>query len=257
MIRHSLLPNVANIDIARLTTNMLQTFNEEHDTYVQLTGFYLTSRLFMAAYCALTAFLLPLVKGMMMAQIGLLVLGSVLWIGSTQVEMPGRLGLVFAALFIDFCGSTVYVSLFRYARNHDNKTAKRIGKFFEFYPAINIEHKVERTNAFVSLVLGYGVVGLIYQNAGNFALNAFLGKAVLGLVQSFIFNWIYFEVDGDNLHLHAIRRHANTGKFTLGHINVFITTDEHLSFPMAVLTPLLHHGLYCLGCWPLQASCCH
>jgi hypothetical protein len=43
---------------------MLNTFGEEYDTYVQLVGFYLAARLFMAAYCALTGILLPLVKGM-------------------------------------------------------------------------------------------------------------------------------------------------------------------------------------------------
>ena len=67
---------------------------------------------------------------------------------------------------------------------------------FEFYPAVNIEHKTERTNAFVTLVFGYSVVAIIYQNAASFGLNAFFGKAVLGLLQAFCFNWIYFELDG-------------------------------------------------------------
>jgi len=34
----------------------------------------------------------------------------------------------------------------------------------------------------------------------------FFGKAVLGLVQAFCFNWIYFELDGSDLFAHAIRR---------------------------------------------------
>jgi hypothetical protein len=33
-----------------------------------------------------------------------------------------------------------------------------------------------------------------------------LGKAVLGLCQAFVFNWIYFDVDGSNINIHAIRR---------------------------------------------------
>jgi low temperature requirement protein LtrA len=146
-------------------------------------------------------------------QIILVLIPSALWIGSTQVEMPNRLGLTFTALALDLFGSTLYVGLFRYSRTHQDGIARKIEQFFEFYPAFNIEHKVERTNAFVSLVLGYSVVGVIFQNAG-FGLNAFLGKAILGLVQAFIFNWIYFEVDGelDNIHVHAIRRHANYGK---------------------------------------------
>jgi hypothetical protein len=38
-------------------------------------------------------------------------------------------------------------------------------------------------------------------------MSSFFGKAILGLVQAFVFNWIYFEIDSFNLHVHAIRRH--------------------------------------------------
>lgn len=61
-------------------------------------------------------------------------------------------------------------------------------------------------NAFVSLVFGFGVVALLYQSAVN-GIDAHYGKAALGLTQAFCFNWLYFEVDGSNLHAHAIRRH--------------------------------------------------
>src|SRR4051812_24963624 len=88
-------------------------------------------------------------------------------------------------------------------------------RVFEFYPAVNIEHKVERTNAFVTLVFGYSVVAIIYQNAAHFGLNAFFGKAVLGLLQAFCFNWIYFELDGADLYEHAIRRHVASGNLSL------------------------------------------
>jgi len=75
-----------------------------------------------------------------------------------------------------------------------------------------VEHKVERTNAFVTLVLGYSVVAIIYQNSASFGLNAFFGKAALGLVQAFCFNWIYFELDGADLFAHAIRRNVTSGR---------------------------------------------
>ncbi|KAH8888224.1 hypothetical protein GQ53DRAFT_654364 [Thozetella sp. PMI_491] len=192
-----------------LTTNMLQTFGEEHDTYVQLVGFYLTARFFMAAYCALTCYLLPLVRGMMLSMVINILFAGALWIGSTQVEAPATYGLAFAALAVDLFGHSAPIFLFRYSGSHDNEVSRRLGRIFEFYPAINIEHKVERTNAFVSLVIGYSVVGVMYSNAG-YGLNAFLGKAVLGLVQAFVFNWLYFEIDGSNIHTHAIRRKVYT-----------------------------------------------
>lgn len=198
---------------------MLSTFGEEHDTYVQLAGYYITARLFLALWAAVTAYLVPLIRGMMISQIIQYLVGVALWIGSTQVEYPKSLGLIIMALAVDICGSSVYITLFRYSKSHNTPTAQRIQKFYEFYPAINIEHKVERTNAFVCLVIGYGVVGVFYQNQG-YGLNAFFGKAVLGLAQAYIFNWLYFDIDSGQLHSHAIRRRPMTGKFVI---------DQHLS----------------------------
>ena len=96
--------------------------------------------------------------------------------------------------------------------------------WFEFFPAMNIEHKTERTNAFVTLVFGYSVVALLYQNNGSIGINAFFGKAVLGLIQAFSFNWLYFEIDAWNVHTHAIRRHF---------LSSMVWITSHLPFIMA------------------------
>ena len=85
-------------------------------------------------------------------------------------------------------------------------------KAFEFYPGAKIEHRIERIGAFVTLVFGSSVLGILYQSGASFGINAFFGKAVLGLIQAFIFNWIYFEMDSWNLHQHAIRRHVGSGQ---------------------------------------------
>ncbi|KAJ2905141.1 bacterial low temperature requirement A protein-domain-containing protein [Zalerion maritima] len=191
------------------TTNMLHAFHSERDTYTQLVAFYLTARLFNAAYCLVTMLLVPAVKGMMVSQAIIIAIPSVLWIASIHVEMPQRLALVFIALSFDIFGSAVVIIMFRYSRTHPTRLAAKIDRFFEFYPAVNIEHKVERTNAFVTLVLGYSVVVVLYQNEG-WGLDAFLGKAILGLIQAFVFNWIYFEIDGANISSHAIRRQVWT-----------------------------------------------
>lgn len=192
---------------------MISAFSEESDTFVQLAGYYIAARLFMTLWAASVAYLVPMIRGMMFSQVVHYLVGAALWIGSTQVAYPAKLGLVITALLIDICGSVVHISIFRYGRSHESPMADRINRFFEFYPAVNIEHKVERVNAFVCLVIGYGVVGVLYQNQG-YGLNAFLGKAVLGLAQGFIFNWLYFEIDNGQLHVHAIRRHAMTGEDT-------------------------------------------
>lgn len=75
----------------------------------------------------------------------------------------------------------------------------------DFHPALNIEHRVERTNAFVSLVFGYTVVAILYQSAVP-GVDAIFGKAILGLIQPFAYNWLYFELNGATISSHAIRR---------------------------------------------------
>ncbi|KAM7206286.1 Bacterial low temperature requirement A protein (LtrA) domain containing protein [Rhypophila sp. PSN 637] len=208
------------------TTNMLRAFHEGHDTYTMLVSFYLAARFVMALSCAAAAVLVPLVRGAMIGHILHILIAGAFWIASTALPMPNRLIPIFIAIAIDLFGGMVHVAMFRYGKSHDSKMAQRFGRLFEFYPAINIEHKVERTGAFISLVLGYSVVALIFQNTAKMGFNSFIGKAILGLVQSFVFNWLYFEVDGAALKMHAIRRHANSA---------FLWQQAHLTFAMSFI----------------------
>jgi low temperature requirement protein LtrA len=186
-----------------LTTNMLQAFEE---TYSQLVAFYLAARFFIGSYYGLISYIVPMVRGMMISQVIAIVIPSAIWIASIYVDMPQRLALIWVALFLDLFASTVTVFLIRKSNVVSDHLAAWAERVFEFYPAVNIEHKTERTNAFVTLIFGYSVVALLYQNTASFGINAFYGKAVLGLVQAFCFNTIYFEIDGDSLFQHAIRR---------------------------------------------------
>jgi low temperature requirement protein LtrA len=187
---------------------MLDAFDS---TYSQLVAFFLAARLFMGTYYLILSFLVPMVKGMMVSQAVITLIPSTLWIASIHVAMPDRLALIWIAIFFDLCLSMFVVFLVRGAKFISSSLGTWADKVFEFYPAVNIEHKTERTNAFVTLVFGYSVVAIIYQNAASFGLNAFFGKAVLGLVQAFCFNWIYFELDGADLFQHAIRRNIVSG----------------------------------------------
>ncbi|KAH7117339.1 bacterial low temperature requirement A protein-domain-containing protein [Dactylonectria macrodidyma] len=191
------------------TTNMTYSFyeDEKHNTYTMMVSFYLAARLRGVVHFAITAYLLPMVHGVMICECINILIPSALWIASIHVEMPSRLALIWVAIAFDMWGQGIMIGLFRYSRTAKQETrfSKWLVEFFEFYPAVNIEHRVERTNAFVSLVLGYSVVGVMFQSYGGYTVNAFLGKAVLGLVQAFIFNWIYFDIDGHNIEIHAIR----------------------------------------------------
>jgi low temperature requirement protein LtrA len=186
-----------------LTTNMLQAFEE---TYSQLVAFYLAARFFIGSYYALISYVVPMVRGMMIAQVIGIVIPSGIWIASIYVNMPQRLALIWLALFVDLFASIVTVFFIRSSHFISDRLAAWVERVFEFYPAVNIEHKTERTNAFVTLIFGYSVVALLYQNSASFGINAFYGKAVLGLLQAFCLNTIYFEIDGDSLWQHAIRR---------------------------------------------------
>ncbi|KAH6670073.1 bacterial low temperature requirement A protein-domain-containing protein [Halenospora varia] len=190
-----------------LTTNMLDAF--EH-TYTQLVAFYLAARLFMGAYYFILIFLIPMIRGMMIASVIMTVIPSALWIGTIYLEMPVRLALIWVTIAIDLSGSMLIIFLFRMGKQISTRLGAWVDRVFEFYPATNIEHKTERTNAFVTLVFGYSVVAIIYQSAADFGLNSFFGKAVLGLIQAFCFNWIYFELDGADLFSHAIRRNVSS-----------------------------------------------
>lgn len=186
------------------TTNITQAFAT---TYPSLLGFYLASRLYMALYLLGMAYLLPTIAPIMIWHVSWIALAIILYITSIHTPSPSpRLPLILLALVLDIFGQFSYIWCLLLCQRLGGRLHAWCDRTFQFWPAINIEHRVERTNAFVTLVFGYTVVAMLYQSARN-GIGGFFGKAALGLVQAFGFNWLYFEVDGANLHLHAIRRH--------------------------------------------------
>jgi low temperature requirement protein LtrA len=186
------------------TTNIEYAFET---TYTSMIAFYLTQRLFAGTWYLWVAYLVPTVSGTMVFNSLIVFVSAALWIGSIHVEYPNRLPLIFIALFIDLFGSMITYYIAKISRRPNVKVLQWICKHFDFFPAVNIEHRIERNNAFVTLVFGYSVLTIIFQSRSSFGINAFLGKAILGLIQAFAFNWIYFEIDQSNIHVHAIRRH--------------------------------------------------
>jgi low temperature requirement protein LtrA len=89
-------------------------------------------------------------------------IGAALWIGSIHVAYPGQLGIIWAALLVDLLGQLLYVILIAVSEVVSPKLKALMDKWFEYWPAINIEHRTERTNAFVTLVFGYSVVACMY-----------------------------------------------------------------------------------------------
>ncbi|CAK5273669.1 unnamed protein product [Mycena citricolor] len=79
------------------------------------------------------------------------------------------------------------------------------------FPAINIEHLVERLGAFVTIVLGEIVVSVFFASSAAAGINAESGRAFLGLMIAFNLNWMYFTSHASKHFVHAIRRHWLAG----------------------------------------------
>ncbi|KAJ7135420.1 hypothetical protein C8R43DRAFT_1020947 [Mycena crocata] len=94
------------------------------------------------------------------------------------------------------------------------------------FPAINIEHHVDRLGAFVTVVLGEMVVNVFFATSGPVGLNMESGRSLMGLMIAFNLNWMYFGSQACKHFTHAIRRHWLTG---------FIFSTLHLPLCMALL----------------------
>lgn len=207
-----------------LTVNIA---GSEGNTYTPFIAFYLTSRWFVAANFLWMAYLIPMVRAAMVATAISTFIPGLIWIASIHVEDPNRQALIWIAIAWDVFGPVTVIGLMRAPRWMGERYQRWAKSKFDFMPGQNIEHKIERTNAFVTLVFGYSVIALLYQSAVPFGLNAFFGKAVLGLIQAFTLNWLYFEIDTFNMHTHAIRRHFFSCKFLILLSSVFFKGLTH------------------------------
>ena len=82
----------------------------------------------------------------------------------------------------------------------------------------------------MTLVFGSAVLSILFQFSSSepTPLNAFFGKAVLGLLTAYAFNWLYFDIDSaeSRIHVHAIRRHR---------ISALAWTSLHIPFIMGFI----------------------
>jgi hypothetical protein len=49
----------------------------------------------------------------------------------------------------------------------------------QYYPAVDMNMRIERTGNFVTMVLGYVVVNLLYQSSAVFGLNTYVPPSLL------------------------------------------------------------------------------
>ncbi|RMZ86979.1 hypothetical protein DV736_g5790, partial [Chaetothyriales sp. CBS 134916] len=188
------------------TTNVFYMFEEDKPTYTSAIAFYIAQRVFLGSWYLMVAWLVPMIRGTMVLNAMIIAVAVILWIASIHLHWPKQLALICLGIMVDLFGGVLLIAITRHFRGC-TKFGRSLKKYFEFFPAINIEHRVERNNAFVALVFGYSILTILFQSHASFGINAFFGKGILGLLQAFAFNWIYFEIDAYNIHVHAIRRH--------------------------------------------------
>ena len=121
-------------------------------TYTSCIAFYVAQRLFGACWYIGVAIALPNIRGPMIATAALVVISCAVWIGTIHVAWPNQLAPIFIALTLDMFGGVLVVWLTRQSSQKTNAIGRAISHWFEFAPAVNIEHRVERNNAFISLV---------------------------------------------------------------------------------------------------------
>ncbi|KAL8283608.1 hypothetical protein RQP46_005403 [Phenoliferia psychrophenolica] len=94
--------------------------------------------------------------------------------------------------------------------NNDGDELPQARHRVRMIPAINIEHMIERNNAFITVVLGESVVSLLYvASTGTIGASRTFGRSALALTVTFIFNALYYSALSKRF-VHAIRRHWTT-----------------------------------------------
>ncbi|KAG8941282.1 hypothetical protein FRC04_004644 [Tulasnella sp. 424] len=174
------------------TTNISSAWDT---TYGQLIAFYIAARITVAIVTLVLAFFIPRIRPIMLFNLLSILIPLAFWIRSCFSEKKARETFIWLAICWDMWGSFLTVYIIRDVPKISKALGDKIARVFQYFPAVEVEHRSERIGAFVSLVFGYSVVGILYQNQSKFGINAFYGKAVLGLIQAFCFNWMYFDVD--------------------------------------------------------------
>ncbi|KAH7106753.1 hypothetical protein BKA62DRAFT_684984 [Auriculariales sp. MPI-PUGE-AT-0066] len=153
----------------------------------------------------------------------LLLVMPCLWVKSANTVIA----LTIVAIFVDVFGRFI-PALFLYTTQFYLRRAQRKSRDIEAaegavpppgeknsffyatrpYPALNIEHHIERTVSFIIIVLGEIVISVVYQVTGtSLGLSMMYFRAVLGLIIAFNVAAIYFDMSGTGLSVHPLRRH--------------------------------------------------
>ncbi|GAA6015178.1 hypothetical protein JCM10207_003630 [Rhodosporidiobolus poonsookiae] len=137
--------------------------------------------------------------------------GSCMWVPLTHVYAPLAFFLLpLIAFVLEILAQLVSTPLLQIATRRSRRSASKVSGSgsYALVPAINLEHSLDRTYAFVVLVLGEMVTSTMYEAAGEWAGVALVYlRAVCGLFIAFTVLWIYQEQAAARTFSSAMRRH--------------------------------------------------
>jgi low temperature requirement protein LtrA len=120
--------------MACLTGFTLNIENAFGSTYTALIGFYLAQRFFQAIYFLWLAYLLPIIRGVMVGSVILILISATIWIGSIHVDGTQRLALIWVALPLELYGSSIFFSFIR--NESEMGFLIWVKSHLQFYPGI-------------------------------------------------------------------------------------------------------------------------
>jgi hypothetical protein len=156
------------------------------------TGFYVTARISIGLLTLLGAFTYPQFRAFHVWNAVVSIVPTSLWIGGLFVPYPLNLMVQWLSflwgrvihynLMIDWFPYYMLFllsSLYGRVMNKPKYVKAPFMDLMEYYPAVDMEMRVERTGNFITMVFGYIVVNLIYQSSAVVGFNAYIPSFVL------------------------------------------------------------------------------
>ena len=139
------------VNLFGYTTNIAYAFEhnstaDEDQTYIPMMSFYLLERFYGALYFAWLSYVVPTVRGTCISSSAISTIGGLFWIASSQFNYPARLPFIWIAILIDLFGGLFAMWLAKSTRILGSRFARFTSKWFDFYPAVNIEHRTGKFN---------------------------------------------------------------------------------------------------------------
>ncbi|KAM0792278.1 hypothetical protein ACM66B_004969 [Microbotryomycetes sp. NB124-2] len=194
--------------------------HERQHAVVAATAFFLVAKLIRILTYVGYAVWMPEFRASHLSRVAGLVAVSLIFLGCLiakdirTVAIIAGVGAIFEIALKFTVGIAVAIERHRYMRRQRDADESELAEasFINTkgrkLPAFNLEHMVERTAAFVTVVLGESIVSLLFTaRQGSFGLSDEFARAIFGLTIAFTLNAVFYDSALSRKFTHAIRRH--------------------------------------------------